>query len=154
MPTTGAERSRRYYEKHTDRARSASASWARKNPHKGREKTKRYAEKYPERVREASRRYYRKHKDKRRARQLKKDYGISTAEWAVLYGLQAGRCAICGGVDNDRSLAVDHCHRSEKIRGLLCLVCNMTLGRFNDNPALLEKAAAYLRRHDGTPEQA
>ena len=53
-------------------------------------------------------------------------------------------CEICGEKANGKALAVDHCHRTNKLRGLLCENCNNGLGRFKDSPSLLRKAASYL----------
>lgn len=50
-------------------------------------------------------------------------------------------CAICGV---KTKLFVDHDHKSEKVRGLLCNHCNLGLGHFRDSPLLLEFARAYL----------
>jgi hypothetical protein len=46
-------------------------------------------------------------------------------------------------------LAVDHCHTTGKVRGLLCSTCNTALGSFQDNPAYLKAAIHYLESHDG-----
>lgn len=70
---------------------------------------------------------------------------------------QLGVCAICGappyavgtgGVTRPGSLAVDHCHRTGVVRGLLCTNCNLGLGSFFDNVVLLQRAAAYLAAHE------
>jgi hypothetical protein len=66
---------------------------------------------------------------------------------------QRGVCLICEEAESapDKStrktkdLAVDHCHATNRIRGLLCSNCNIALGLFKDDPALLIRAAAYLR---------
>lgn len=63
---------------------------------------------------------------------------------------QKGRCAICGNrpsVKNGRvmNLHIDHCHKTGKVRGLLCGACNSGLGMFKDSPKLLLEAVAYLR---------
>jgi hypothetical protein len=55
--------------------------------------------------------------------------------------LQDGRCAIC---KEKTDLKLDHGHESRILRGLLCHGCNVGLGHFRDNPALLEAAIAYL----------
>jgi hypothetical protein len=57
---------------------------------------------------------------------------------------QGGHCLICAKDITARS-AVDHCHRTGVVRGLLCGTCNSGLGMFNDRPELLEAAIAYLR---------
>lgn len=50
-------------------------------------------------------------------------------------------CEICRSPEG---LAVDHCHDSGQIRGVLCNRCNGGLGMFRDNPVLLIRAAQYL----------
>jgi hypothetical protein len=77
-------------------------------------------------------------------------YGLSLADYEALVETQGGRCAICrvdapGG--KFTKWAVDHCHDSSKVRGLLCGACNMGLGQFGDDPARLRAAADYLERH-------
>jgi len=54
-------------------------------------------------------------------------------------------CDICENPClSGKSLAIDHCHESNKIRGLLCMNCNQGLGKFKDSPKLLQKAIEYL----------
>lgn len=60
--------------------------------------------------------------------------------------IQEGRCAICDEqLRPGKATALDHDHRTGRIRALLCSPCNLTLGKMRDDPDLLEKAAAYLR---------
>ncbi len=54
-------------------------------------------------------------------------YGISEADYSVMYVSQKGKCKICGATKPERELHVDHCHSTGKIRGLLCLRCNGSL---------------------------
>lgn len=75
---------------------------------------------------------------------LKSTYGISREEYARLFELQDGKCAICGQVSENRRLSVDHNHTTGKVRALLCDNCNKGLGHFKDNPNLLIAAASYL----------
>ena len=51
------------------------------------------------------------------------------------------KCVICG---SNEKLVVDHDHKTNKIRGMLCNHCNFGLGHFKDDPMLLEFAAQYL----------
>ena len=60
---------------------------------------------------------------------------------------QKGCCAICLKNPESGRLQVDHDHVTKEIRELLCHRHNKALGLFDDDPALLERAAAYLRRH-------
>ena len=56
-------------------------------------------------------------------------------------------CAICGVHQDDcwSILAVDHCHKTGKIRGLLCAHCNHGLGNFKDNIEIIKNAIKYLK---------
>lgn len=58
---------------------------------------------------------------------------------------QGGSCAICNQTcQTGKRLAVDHCHATKKIRGLLCQGCNTSLGKLKDSPATLVAAVNYL----------
>jgi hypothetical protein len=84
--------------------------------------------------------------DRHRLRDIKRKYGLEREDYERMMFAQGNRCAICG-VQQDRlkrSLAVDHCHNTGKVRGLLCGNCNSGIGKLADNPAMLIKAAAYL----------
>ena len=87
-----------------------------------------------------------------RSHRLKR-YGITSATYDVMVAAQGNRCAICrghpdnGGHPKQRHLAVDHCHSTGTIRGLLCAHCNRGLGHFMDSPDLLDAAKEYLLRH-------
>lgn len=75
---------------------------------------------------------------------LKRVYGITDAEYDAMLESQGGRCAICCRSRRGRRLAVDHCHATGAVRGLLCSSCNQTLGKMGDDPERLRAAAAYL----------
>jgi hypothetical protein len=60
------------------------------------------------------------------------------------------QCVICGA---EESLVVDHCHKTNKIRGMLCNHCNRGLGHFKDNPDLLEFARIYLLHNDEASDE-
>lgn len=62
----------------------------------------------------------------------------------ALLASQDGVCAICGTAPAGQALALDHCHDTGKIRGLLCKHCNLGLGLFKDDTTLLTKAREYL----------
>jgi Recombination endonuclease VII len=73
-------------------------------------------------------------------------YGLTKQELDVLLE-QHEQCAICGATEwGGKGPQVDHCHRSGRVRGVLCNNCNNGLGRFRDAPARLRAAAEYLER--------
>lgn len=86
-------------------------------------------------------------------RSLRQLYGISLDDYQAQFASQQGRCAVCGkqeaGERRNRKLplCVDHCHKTGKIRGLLCNKCNLGIGNFDDDLGRLEAVIAYLRRH-------
>lgn len=79
---------------------------------------------------------------------IRRVYGITQAEYDAMLEKQNGKCAICNNTDEveGRKLAIDHCHTTGRVRGLLCGKCNRGLGLFKDNPDLLLKAISYLAR--------
>ena len=93
-----------------------------------------------------------------RRRHLMGTYKITPEQYDALLLAQNGLCAICGTSEGDasgRGLHVDHDHTccpgdrscGQCIRGLICKGCNTGMGCMNDDPARLEAAAAYIRRH-------
>jgi hypothetical protein len=93
-----------------------------------------------------SREWRRKNPSKTRDIKLKQLYGISHGTYERLLEDQDGVCSICQSVcDMGRRLAVDHDHTTGRVRGLLCARCNRGIGSLRDDPALLDRAAAYLR---------
>jgi hypothetical protein len=94
-------------------------------------------------------------KQQDRNRLLKGKFGITEAEYERRVIEQKGLCAICGQPEKAvlsgkvKNLAVDHCHETDTVRGLLCCSCNRGIGMFRDNSDLLLAAADYLQRHNG-----
>ena len=80
---------------------------------------------------------------------LRKNYGITLAQYDQMLLTQRNGCLICGKSpeENGRRLAVDHDHASGMVRGLLCSNCNSALGKFQDDPVLLRAAAEYLESY-------
>lgn len=80
---------------------------------------------------------------------LRNQFGITAHEYDEQLELQGGGCAICRTdieSNGGRRLAVDHCHNSGRVRGILCSECNLGLGKFKDDPILLSRAIEYLQR--------
>jgi len=78
---------------------------------------------------------------------LQYNYGLSIEEYEELLSKQNNKCAICNTDQKDlkRKLVVDHCHSSNKIRGLLCSHCNVGIGMLKENQDNLVAAIQYLK---------
>lgn len=84
---------------------------------------------------------------------LKQRYNITLDTYEQMLENQDRKCAICGRKDSgktaNKAFCVDHCHTTGKIRGLLCMPCNRSIGQFKDNSETLRKAAEYIDSHKG-----
>ena len=81
---------------------------------------------------------------------LKRNYGMTLEDYDKMFRDQAGVCAICGEPETSprvSNLTVDHCHNTNKVRGLLCNNCNRGIGLLKDNPKILDKARQYLEKY-------
>lgn len=100
----------------------------------------------------ANREYVKRNPDKVRATvrnsRLKGEYGITTAQFEALLRQQGGACAICRRRVT-RLLHIDHCHRTGRVRGLLCFACNTSLGFLDDDVERLRAAIEYLEASNG-----
>jgi transcription elongation factor Elf1 len=76
---------------------------------------------------------------------LKKCYGLTPVDIQAMLRAQCWRCAICNR-PFESAPHVDHDHRRRVVRGLLCSSCNLGLGKFRDDPCILDRASAYLLR--------
>lgn len=87
-------------------------------------------------------------KEQTREQHLKRTYGLTLEQYDEILEQQNGVCAICGGVNKSGNrLHVDHNHGTEKIRGLLCLKCNILIGNAEDNIIILQSAINYLKEN-------
>lgn len=82
-----------------------------------------------------------------RRHDLKRHYGMTPEQWAAMFAIQGGRCAICRASEPGNKKgqwSTDHDHTTGKVRGILCCHCNRMLGGAQDNPRWLRDGAAYL----------
>ena len=86
--------------------------------------------------------------DAAKDRELKARYGISLNRFRDMLTEQGGRCAICRSEEpgSKKGWHVDHDHKTERVRGVLCSPCNVMLGHAKDDPKRLQMAAGYLAR--------
>lgn len=137
--------------------RERAAAYRRANPEKVREINRRHKERAKEnpdkivKIREYQQTYREKNREVLAARQRERTFGISHAEYAELHKKQNGLCAICFKPETAtrngkvKSLAVDHCHDTGKIRGLLCSDCNTGIGKLKESEKILISAIQYLK---------
>ncbi len=118
--------------------------WYEKNKEKRRKQISEYTASKPKEWKQT----------KDRKSHLKKQYNITLEEYKTKLVSQDYKCALCGkdASDNKRGgkldpLHIDHCHKTNKLRDLLCHQCNSGLGHFKDNITLMQKAIDYLRKH-------
>lgn len=137
--------------------REEALEWRRQNPEKSREHARRTREKHGHRYRQQnSARYAALSEAERSARarrtreaHLARKFGLTLDEFNALRAAQANCCAICSmpfteAVRGDGAVAVDHDHRTGRVRGLLCFKCNAGIGYLRDSAVLLRMAASYL----------
>lgn len=88
----------------------------------------------------------RKWRDKQKDRSLKHRYGISLAERDEMFLRQGGKCLICQKTEEQvrTKLGIDHCHKTKKIRGLLCSRCNYYIGYIKESPEVIRRLLSYL----------
>jgi hypothetical protein len=85
-------------------------------------------------------------KQANRAKHFRRKYGLTLECIEAKLSQQNSRCAICEQEIDEKTLVVDHCHGSDKVRDLLCNLCNISLAPI-ERDGFLTKALAYLERH-------
>lgn len=105
------------------------------------EKIKSYRQKYKPRQKELDRAL-------NRAKRLR-EHGICEEEFNSMLKQQGGKCAICDKPQDEsiKFLSIDHDHRTNKNRGLLCSNCNRGIGLLQDDINILQSAIKYLKRY-------
>lgn len=146
---------KKYYEKHKDIIKDKSKAY------NSTEERKDYMVNYRESNKDKLNGHSRKYKKKPRSKKisknghLKRKFGITLDDYNNMLTEQGGKCMICKNTEtsvenktgNVKDLAVDHCHSTGKIRGLLCFRCNTTIGRFEDDIELLKSAIKYIEEN-------
>lgn len=81
-----------------------------------------------------------------RERHLLNNFGLRAEQYQQMFRSQGGACKICRK-PSDKTLAVDHCHSTGRVRGLLCENCNRGIGLLGDDAERLRAAAEYLEEN-------
>lgn len=130
--------------------------WARNNGEKRRAYYRQWIAQNRDKVRAYAKKHYGKRSPEsiakknayRKLSHLARKYGMTQADWDAMYADQGGVCAICkvpGRVGKHGKLAVDHCHATGRVRGLLCSPCNISIGILGETPEQWEVVWRYLR---------
>lgn len=136
--------------------RNYSREWRRKNADEINKKVREDRLANPEKYREYDKKFRYKNLEKSRYKDVLKKHKVTHEEYQNLFNANNGLCHICNKKETmiNRSktgpcrLALDHCHATGKIRGLLCHACNRAIGNFKDNIKFLKSAIAYLEKHN------
>lgn len=129
---------RRWKERNRDHVNAYTRAWYRKNIEERRRKRREYLKKNPEMA---------------RANQLLVKYGIRLSEWKELLTIQRGQCKICFTRFSKKiKPCVDHDHSTNKVRGILCVNCNVMLGNARDSILILKQAIEYLASNSRQPK--
>lgn len=130
------EYKRRWYHENIERMHTVQKKWRDSN----KEKIKAYLKKYRA-----------KNKAQVHSYHLFKKYGLTYADKMALLAKQGNVCAVCGSPDpgNKYGWQVDHCHKTNKVRGVLCNGCNIALGACKESVDTLTKLIEYVKKHDG-----
>ena len=101
------------------------------------EKSRSYRAEFPE-----------KSKNQVKSSKLKIKYGIDLPEFKAMKAAQDNKCAICSCEFIDpKYTCVDHCHKTGKVRAILCHHCNTGLGMFKEKPEVFKAALKYLKKY-------
>lgn len=124
-------------------------AWYQQNREHVIDRVKKWRAENPERARATQRAANTRRKPAARDHHLKKNFGISQADYERMLEEQGGGCALCGRPPREgAALHVDHDHVTGAVRGLLCFRCNGGIGQLGENEELLAAAAAYVSRDD------
>jgi hypothetical protein len=142
---------KRSHQKHRAKRLEGQKKWRDENPEVKAASDRRYYENNREKLKQYQKDYRAKNQQKLRDQHLQRMFGVSIAEFELLLQQQGGGCAICGGKEtygNKKNLNIDHCHKTGRVRGILCSKCNKAIGLLMDDPMLLQLAIAYLQKHN------
>jgi hypothetical protein len=131
--------------KNVERARAGYRKWNHEHPEKVKESYRKYYEKNKEKRLQASRERYSRNKEGKKWQIIFRKYGITQEDFNKLFELQKGCCAICGKDDFTQwTLNIDHCHKTGKVRGILCNNCNTAIGALQEDVNILQNAIKYI----------
>lgn len=140
-----------------EKRREYGQRWKDRNPEAAKESHRRAQLKWRaanrEKVRERQREWAKANREKvngyRRKQHYRTKYGLTEEGRNAMIAAQNFKCKTCAADSpgNKRGWVVDHCHASNKVRGILCHDCNLALGHVKDDVVILESLIKYLREN-------
>jgi len=137
-----------YYEANKEKVTVSNKAYREANKEKSIAYAKAYRKANKEKLSSNNKKYY-----------LKVKYGITLKEKNFILKKQNNKCKICKiTIHKNKKLknntaCIDHCHTTNKLRGILCSMCNKGLGHFKDNTEILTNAIDYLKEAETLPEE-
>jgi len=97
-----------------------------------------------EKISKERKEFYHKFPELVRKRRMMTTYKITAEKYDELNAIK--NCQCCGRNEKDfvKGLAIDHCHKSGQVRGVLCPNCNTAIGLLNDDLTVIKKVISYL----------
>lgn len=134
-----SEYDKAYYQRRRQYFQDKHKRWKAENKEHVRAYARNYRRENAERLRDAS-----------RSAKFKYKYGITLEERDVMFVAQGSKCAACKKPETShaRGWHTDHCHRTGRVRGILCHSCNTSLGQMGEDAAALRALADYIEEHD------
>lgn len=150
------EKDRNWKFSHREQHIESSIRWKKKNRERINAQTREDRKNNPEKYRKWTKEYRERVGDWRITQDIINYFDITLEQYNKLFEDHNNLCGICKKPETKRSrtpgkicrLAVDHCHKTNSIRGLLCHSCNTGIGKFNDDIQLLQNAIEYLKKHN------
>ncbi|MFA6991928.1 MAG: endonuclease VII domain-containing protein [Candidatus Gracilibacteria bacterium] len=145
-----------YYYKNKAKCKKRNKEWIKKNYELWKSYGKKYRNKNFNLISKREKEYYKNNSEKILFKSFEcrlKKFNITIEQYTDMLKRQKGLCAICGCKGNNKNLklfdlVLDHCHKSGRVRGLLCTTCNLMLGHAKDDKNKLQKAIDYLSCYD------
>lgn len=148
------KKKRKWAKKNRPTINKADREWRKQNPQKVKDSKARYRKNYPKKVKQQIDACWEKSKKKYKynnwRRWLKSKYALTESGFYTALEKQRGLCALCHSKQRcgkRKKLYVDHNHKTNKFRGLVCFKCNVLLGMAQDKVKILKRAIQYLRKH-------
>jgi hypothetical protein len=146
-PEKDKEAQRKRRQANPEKFRAQDRNYRESHIDQDREKQRKYRKAHPEKIREDKRKWTAKNPEKACEYSRKRKFGVTPENYKRMLLNQNGVCIICGGNRSKKDLCIDHDHTTNKIRGLLCSLCNSAFGLMEENIEWLQKMIDYKMQH-------